>query len=801
MASRNNLSRVQLSIFFLSMALIAYEILLIRMFTIQYWYHFASLIISIALLGFGASGTAVFIFRDVLRKRPLAVIYYLTLCFLLTLWITVPVSNLMVFNPLMMAWHLSELYRFSLLCCVIFLPFFVGALAIGTALTAFTGGIHRIYGANLTGSGAGSLIVLLSLFRFGPAELMLIIALITVVALVPLCRTGTRKVLSLAVLCVVIALYPLCLRERSLPMSDFKDLARAEQLKGAKREFQTFGPLGFVSVVDSPAFHYLPDLSLNCEDPLPRQKGLFLDGNRVGAIHRFAGNWDSLRFMDCRTVSLPYRLLENPEVLIIGGGGGTEILNARYHGARHISVVEINRDIIRLMKTQYREYSGGIYEGTGLTVFAEEGRGYLDRTDNRYDLIQINIPGSADTPSTGIRALNENYVFTVEALAACLTCLRPGGMVLLSRGIESPPREGIKLLAMAIRALEDDGRSDASRSILMIRSWQRVTLLLKKGPFGREAIASTKRFCGERFFDLCYYPGMKEGEANRYNRMDRAYFYGAAQALLSDERETFYERYPFHIRPATDDSPFFSSFFKLDILKRYCTAEGRTIIPFIDWGYMLVWFSLILLLPASLLLIIVPVRVVRRPSGGIFPLLVYFGSLGLAYIFLEMAMLQQFIRFLHNPVMSASVVICSFLVYSGVGSMISGRLWLVQGRHVVCMVIVLVFLVSCYLIWKDHLFTVLSPLPLWGRMLLCSLVIAPVALPMGIPFPSGLTRLAGTREYLIPWAWGINGFFSVIGATAAVIIAVSFGFTTVMLSALCLYIVVACAFFSLAVRK
>ena len=801
MKRRKSLSRVQTSIFFLSMALIAYEILLIKIFTIQYWYHFAYLIISIALLGFGASGTFIFIFRGALKKRALSVIYYAPVIFLFSIWLSLYLSRIIAFNPLMMAWRIGEILNFSLLCLTIFIPFFLGALAIGTGFTVFTEDSHRIYFSNLTGSGLGALIILLSIFHLGPYELILIISLITMIATLPACVTRIRKLVSFILMCAVIMSYFAFLYGAPITINDFKDLSQAERLKGATREVQVFGPLGSVAVVDSPAYHYLPDLSLNCPDPLPRQKGLFLDGNTVGAINRFSGNIDSLGFMDCRTAALPYKLLKNPRVLIIGGGGGTEILNARYHGAENISVVEINRDIIRLVRDRYSGFSRDIYDGDRITVFVEDGRGYLERTDELYDLIQINLPGSMGAVSAGVYSMNENYIFTVEALKTCLKRLRPGGMILLSRWISSPPRESIKLLAMAIHALEADGQTDVSRSIVMIKSWQTATLLIKRGMFSKEEIKSTAEFCGERFFDLCYYPGMTEKEANRFNRMDQSYFYTAATAFLSDEREAFYDKYPFYIRPATDDRPFFSYFFKKEILKRYFGPDGRRIIPFMDWGYILVWLSLLLLIPASLILILAPVRAVRRASRRIIPVFFYFGSLGLAYIFLEMAILQQFVRYLHNPVFSASVVISSFLVYSGIGSMIGGKIWRTKRHHVVLTVIFIFVVGAIYLKSGEYLLGILPHLPLWARMLACSIMIAPIAVPMGIPFPSGLSLLERAREDLIPWAWGINGFFSVIGASAAVICAVRFGFKTVILSALCLYIVAGISYFPLSLRK
>ena len=175
----------------------------------------------------------------------------------------------------------------------------------------------------------------------------------------------------------MIVLYAFAFRFSPLAMSNFKDLAQAENLMAAKKETEMFGPLGLVTVLESPAYHYFPDLSLNCPYPLPPQKGLFLNGNTVGAINEFTGNLNDVRFMDYRTNSLAYKLLHHPDVLIIGGGAGTELLNAQYHAANSIAVVEMNADIVHLMQGPYGPFSGNIYNSVNTLVVIEEGRGYL----------------------------------------------------------------------------------------------------------------------------------------------------------------------------------------------------------------------------------------------------------------------------------------------------------------------------------------------------------------------------------------------------------------------------------------
>ncbi|MBN2569543.1 MAG: SAM-dependent methyltransferase, partial [Deltaproteobacteria bacterium] len=497
------------------------------------------------------------------------------------------------------------------------------------------------------------------------------------------------------------------------------------------------------------------------------------------------GNLKDMNFMDYRTTSLPYKLLNNPEVLIVGGGGGTEILNAKYHRAKNISVVEMNRDLIGFMQGKYRRFSGDIYNPQEYRIFAEDGRGYLQITKNRFDLIQICLLESMESASAGVYSLNENYLFTTESLKTCLDRLNPGGILSISRWIKNPPRDCIKLLITAIAALED---KNASESIIMIRSWQTATLLIKHGLFNKKEIGTVKNFCKSRLFDLCYYPGIKKEETNIVNRMDESYFFIAATRLLSGEREHFYNEYPFYIRPATDDRPFFGHFFKTAVLKTYLAPYGRISIPLIDWGYILVWTALGILVLLSTIFILAPIKLVRGSPRGKTPVFIYFGCLGLAYMFLEMSFLQQFIRYLYDPVFSASIVIGSFLIYSGIGSLIAGRMGTVGHKHVLFAVVFIVTVGIIYIKFDQLLENTLSGFSLWSRMLICSLLTAPLALPMGIPFPSGLSLLAEKGDDMIPWAWGINGFFSVIGASATVLIAIQWGFKSVVFTALTLYI-------------
>jgi len=794
MNPRPSLKGIQLSIFVISAFLITYEIILLRFFAIQYWYHFAYLIISVALLGFGASGTFIYLFRKTLYDN-LSVIYLISpVLLVVSVWINLCLSHVIRFNPLILVWQHTEIINLAFLVFALFVPFFLGAVCIGMGFVAFPHYIHGIYCANLLGSGVGAVLVLLSVFHVSPHRIMVIISFLAVLAVFPAMENTKRKMVLLVSLLLLFPVTFVVVRDVPIAMSPFKDLSHADNLKAAKREYHRYGPLGLVTVVDSPSFHYLSDLSLQCHHTIPVQKGIFSDGNAVGVINKFSDTIDDFAFMECRTASLGHALLTRPNVLIVGGGGGTDVLCARFYDAESISVVEMNGDIVRLLRGRYRQFSGNIYDWRRSHIYVEDGRGYLQRTNRVYDLIRVATHGAISSPVSGVFSLTENYLLTKEAMETCLEHLTPGGMISISCWVENPPRKSIKLLATAIEVLESRGK-DPSQSLIMIRSWQTATLLIKNGAVTRGQLDATREFCAKNLFDICYVPGITEGETNRINRMDENYFFTAARQLLSMKRHRFYEEYPFRIEPATDDKPFFSYFFKTDILKHYIATGERILIPFVDWGYVLVWMSCAILVLFSMIFIVAPVTFKGRVSKNAVSVFVYFGSLGLAYMFLEIAFLQQFIRYLYDPVFSATVVVSSFLVYSGAGSWAGEKMWQSQSRRVVWVFPAIVMVGLFYMMADHFLYHLLLRMSLPGRMVICSLMIAPLAVPMGVPFPSGLSRLSETEENVIPWAWGINGFFSVIGASTAVIIAVGCGFRAVIVSALFLYAISGGIFF------
>jgi hypothetical protein len=393
---------------------------------------------------------------------------------------------------------------------------------------------------------------------------------------------------------------------------------------------------------------------------------------------------------------------------------------------------------------------------------------------------------SFGTAAAGLYGLSESYLYTVEALQAYLNRLTPGGMLAVTRWLTLPPRDALKLFATAASALERKGVSKPARRLAMIRGWKTVTLLVKNSDFTAAEIAALKRFCRARSFDVAYYPGMRASEANRYNILDEPDFHDGAVALLSPQRQQFIDQYKFYIEPATDDSPHFFRFFKWDAAAEIFALREQGGMPLLDWGYPLLVATLLQAIAASALLIVAPLALSRcRRTLPAAPVALYFLAIGFAFMFMEIAFIQKFVLFLSHPLYAVAVVLCAFLVFAAAGGWLAGRARAPNGVTVAVMAMGTLAVV--YLAVLPDLFQALLHLPDAAKIAISVLLIAPLAMCMGVPFPTGMRRLADTCEAAIPWAWAINGFASVVGAVLATLLAIHLGFAAVIMLAVLIY--------------
>ena len=786
-----------------SAAALAYEILLMRLFSVILWHHFAYMIISLALLGWGASGALLTLAQRAVQQHfaPLfcgaaaAFGFSAIGCFLL--------AQRVPFNPLEILWDPRQPAYLFAVYLLLLVPFLCAGACVCMALSRFRGQVSRIYSVDILGAGAGSLGIVALLFVLSPSDaLQLIGALGCVAAAVGWLECGGHQRWPAFAL-VALAGVPLLLPGAWMTpvMSPYKELSQTLRIPGTRVVAQRSSPLGLVSVVESPRIplRHAPGLSLSASTEPPSQWGVFTDGEGLNALTRFDGRRASLAHLDQISSALPYHLLRQPHVLVLGSGAGADVLQAHYHGARRIDAVELNPQVVELVRGPFANGSGGVY-GAMAHVHVAEARGFIAASRNRYDLIQVALLDSFSASSAGLYALAENYLYTVEALQDDLRHLQPGGLLAVTRWVTLPPRDALKLFAAAVLALERSGVTDPGSRLALIRSWKTSTLLVKNGALTSEDIAAIKNFCVARSFDVDFYPGMRREEANRFNVVEGPDLFDGAQALLGEGRDEFMERYKFHIEPATDDKPHFFHFFKWRSLHELLSLKEQGGLPLLEWGYPVLVATLVQAALASLLLIGLPLAWVARSgarqggsaSGAVSRgrVLAYFLAIGFGFMFIEIAFIQKFVLFLSHPLYAIAVVLFAFLLFAGIGSRVSGRL---KGYPVAAVVGAIAVSAALCLFLLPWLFQHAMGLPDAVRILIAAALIAPLAFFMGMPFPLGLTRVEAADARLIPWAWGINGCASVTAAVLATLLAIHIGFTAVVVAALVLYGVAAVA--------
>lgn len=774
-----------LAVGLLSGAALAYEVLLTRLFAIIQWHHFAYMMISVAMLGWGAAGTLVAILREPLQRCFRLAFTLAAVLFGAGTLIGFLLAQSIAFNPLEAVWAPRLFLRLGLVYLCLLVPFLGAAVALCLAFSRFGGDAPRLYGADILGAGLGALGAIALLVALPPTRALLAVAAVGIVAAA--IAYGLRQRTAWGLLAAAMLLLLIPSQWVQLRPLEFKDLAQTLRVMGTRVVAERFGPLALLTVVDSPQvpLRHAPGLSLAATREPPAQLGIYVDGDGPVPVLRHTGEPEPLAYLADLTWALPYHLQARPRVLVLGAGGGQEVLQALYHGARSVDAVEINPQLVELVEDTLAIFSGRPYSQPGVRVHIADARAFVAGSRARYDLIQLALVDAFGAAAAGLTALSESYLYTVEAMNAYLDRLEHGGLLAITRWIDLPPRDLAKLAATAIVALEARGVEEPGAHLALIRGWKTGTLLVGKTPFSPEQIEQLRAFCRERAFDVVWYPGMRSEEANRYNQLARPYFYEAVSALLGPQRQDFMERYKYRIAPATDDRPFHFHFFRWHSLPEWLRLRERGGMSLMEWGYPVLVATLVQAAVIGVALILLPLVLTRRhmPHDGRRAVFCYFALLGLVFMFVEIAFIQRFMLFLGHPLHAVAVVLAGFLVFAGLGSRLSGKLRWEAGRIVGWAAFFIAGMALTYLLLLPPVFAALADLSDAGRIVASLLLIAPPALAMGMPFPLGLKRLAAAAPAFLPWAWGINACVSVVAAVLATLLAMHLGFGAVVVLA------------------
>ena len=828
------------SLFSISSSLLSLEISLMRVLRVEGFGNFSYTAIALALLGFGASGTLMFLFEKMLTGREGTVLLFAPAVLALTLGGGFALSAAVKFDPLRILWDKNQLILLVLRFSLYTIPFAAGAAYILTAFRVESAG--KTYFYNLAGSSFGILVLLASLFVLPPGRLFLVPMALCLIALGLRLLSGSAgpgapgpRQAALAILLAAIGAAALFWgRVSILP---YKGREVALNLPGARIVGRRNTPFGTLEVIESAMLRYAPGLSLAYSGELPEQYGIFLDGDRLAAIDRRTpstnrtpaggrrggpakGGTDGpdvpgyLRF---QTQFAAYTLYERPRVLVVGFGGGVPVERALAGGARSITVTEENPHLVRLVE----EITGAdaFSKQPGVRIARQGARRFLDRSRETWDVVELALTDTGASSIGGVYSGGAAYALTVEAFRGYLGHLADGGTLSVTAFIQNPPRSSLRLVATAKDALADRGaprrprrsapgntigRSDPALCIVALRSWSTGTILVKNRPFQEREIERLKEFCRQNFFDMIYYPGVREGETNVYTILEEDLYYKYAKEILAARKlpvssrpggRSFLKSYIFDVRPPVDDRPYFFSFFKLAKAPLLFREMGTRWLPVIEGGIVVTFCTFLAAAFLSSLFIGIPSAFLKdRIGANRFKTFSYFGLIAVAYIFIEIALIERFGRFLANPLYSNSLILAALLLFSGVGSYCSDLLPLKGKKATFLAVWFLALYLAAFLLFSDGLYRRLAAVPMPLTMLLTALFIAPLAFAMGFPFPGAIGSVKRRGGGALSWAWSVNGYFSVIASAGAPLVTTRLGLTGAALIAVACYLTAAALF-------
>lgn len=770
------------------MSTLILEVTLTRVFSVTMWYHFAFLAVSMALTGSAVAGVVLYFFPQLARQAdrvlgPGALALALSVPLTFILYLQIPFQPDL--NRTELPWQ--QVLWLALVYLDLTVPFFLSGAVISLALSAWSEGAGRLYWADLTGAALGCLASIGALEALGGAGAVLTAGAVAGLAgLVLTWRPGRTRVGGILVALALAALVAGNARYGWVTVSVSK--TGGEEAPRAYEKWNAYSRVTVYEINRNPFFWSVSDIGWQ---KTIQQGGLghrllLIDAAAGTPIQEFKGDLYWVSFLRYDLTSFVYHLVEKPETLVIGPGGGRDVLAALASGAPHVTAVEVNPAVVEAVRGPFAEFAGHLYDRPDVTVVVEDARGYIARSPHRYDVIQAALIDTWAAGASGAFALSENSLYTVEAFRTYYEHLTDRGILTVSRWyMPGRPAETLRLVSTGMAGWARAGVSNPREHIAVIVHYVTsnpteglATVLFKRTPFTPEEVTAVQERARELGFTVLYAPGLPATEE-------------VGALLTADDPAAWIARYPLDITPATDDRPFFFNLVRFgDLLSPALRASGVYQMSVESAGILLAVLGITA--AVGILFVLVPLGWGVRRRGLAAPsarMLVYFGALGLGFMLVEIPTIQRLTVYLGRPVYSLAVGLFALLLFSGLGSLWAGRR--PAGGWWIPALVGLVVLNALAVPW------VLDRTVGWSlaaRLAMAVGVLAPLAFLMGIPFPTGV-RLAGARRPgVVPWLWGINGVTSVMGAALSIAIAIHLGVRATLLIAAGCYALAALAF-------
>ena len=749
---------------FTTLATLILELSLTRIFSVVFYYHFAFLAISIALFGFGAGG----VFSYVIAGWPGNTYYKLgTLAMLDSIFVVASLMFILSRTGKVDNFTLAAIYFASAL------PFFFAGTVVSMAVAEGIHRVDRLYFFDLLGAAAGCIALVPLLDRFGGPNTVLATSILFAVSAAiwyNMAGTSRGRIAAVTLALALVALIAYNGTHRHIDVRYAKGRAIPQELFV---QWNSFSRIGLV------------------EDRTRREFGIVIDADAATGIptfdleHLTAKERDNLLL---EGPGFPYLIRPGAKTLVIGPGGGWDVARALTSGSKDVTGVEINPIIARtIMQQRFADLSRRLYLRPEVHLYIEDGRSFIRRSTDKFQVLQATLVDTWASTAAGAFALSENNLYTTDAFADYLTHLTDDGLMVFTRWGFEPPRESLRLISLAMAALENLGEHQAARHVVVVREnaqnlagWgAQDTIVVFRKPISTDDLARLTSALAQTKLQTLYLPGSTV--SNEFS-----------QLLNSADPKGFWSNYAFDVSPVDDDRPFFFYTVQpgdlLDFLKQSGGAADYKINRAVPLLFELLGVSLL----ATLIVLALPPLLLgsRLPADkGVRGFLLYFIFIGAGYILIQVALIQKFVLFLGHPTYALTVIIFSMLVSSGLGSYFSRRLIGGSGDGRLAAALVSVALAVSALAYLAAPVSELGvgwPLPL--KIGVTVGLVAPAGFLMGMPFPVGLTRLESRYPRAVRWAWALNAAASVLGSAAAIFLAIYIGLRATVLIGAALYL-------------
>lgn len=765
-----------------TLATLMYEILLTRIFSVTMWYHFAFMAISIAMFGMTVGAILVYLFPYYFTKEQVK--YHLALSSLLFSVSSVICLLFHLIIPFIPEISIVCVFFITLTYVVISIPFVLSGICVCLALTKFPQQVSKLYAADLAGAALGCIVLIWALNTTDGPTAAVVVACLASIGAVFFALGISKRMMHVALVCTF--LFAFFATVHTILVKNQLSIIHLIWVKGERdhqhlyEKWNSFSRVVVDGDVNKPENPFGWGLSPIHPRQKIRQLAMYIDAIAMTVITGFNGNLDELEYLKYDVTNLAHYIRQNSKVLVIGVGGGRDILSALVFEQKSVLGIEINKDIIEAVNKRFGDFTGHLDRNPKVTFVNDEARSYIARLKDKFDIIQISLIDTWAATAAGAFILAENSLYTVGAWKIFLKHLNPNGILSVSRwAFPELDGEMYRLTSLATASLTQLGIKNPGKHIVIVRHmFGKIgdahapsgigTMLVCKKPFSDEDLNIIEQIVNKMQFDIVLTP--------RFS-LDSTFATIASGKNLTN----FVTNFPINIAPSTDNSPFFFYMLRIrDIFNRSIWKQG--IMSIIQMKAVFILATLLAtVIVLTFLSIIVPLIITTGKASlkGAFSFLIFFSAIGLGFMLIEISQMQRLIIFLGHPTYGLSVVLFSLLLSSGLGSLSTQKISNPSMKSSVIVPLTLLLLVLITF-WELTPYAICmfqgSTTPV--RVLVAIAMLFPLGLFMGMPFPLGMKVASAKSASITPWLWGINGATSVCASVLAVVIALASGIST-----------------------